>query len=329
MPSRTALRVAVVAASCASCGSALRVGPQVGPPGRMTGKPASTAAVPALGPLLATPSAAAASVARVSAAPRMDIDFYDGYVETDPVTGEQKTLALDEKEKLYLECLDAFYNEDGKQLLSNEEYEQLKLDLDFDGSKVATYSKDEIRFVLANKRYKMGKPFLNDAEYDALRNELREQGSLVVLHDGASCSPDSGLCKTDLRVDNGKTRLLYLPGTSGGLLLVMEVIFWTLHLDPILSAVLGAVPAYFFGVWFTENIFAQKPLVTQANCPDCGHLHNIYFGDLFAVQQDNIVPGGPAPDVIACKCPNCKIELEADRNKMLLITTASKIPAKA
>ena len=143
-------------------------------------------------------------------------------METDPVTGEKKTLELDEKEKLYLDCLDAFYNEGGKQLLSNEEYEQLKLDLDFVGSKVAVYSKDEIRFVIANKRFAMGKPTLKDDEYDALRNKLKDQGSLVVLHEGASCSVDTGLCKTDLRIDTGKTRLLYLPGTVGGLLLIME-----------------------------------------------------------------------------------------------------------
>merc|ERR1719182_1328709 len=102
------------------------------------------------------------AAARASLSPRMQAtDFYDEYVETDPVTGEQKTLALDEKEKLYLECLDAYYNEDGKQLLGNEEYEQLKLDLDFDGSIFTTYTKDEIRFVLANKRYKMGKPSIS------------------------------------------------------------------------------------------------------------------------------------------------------------------------
>lgn len=79
-------------------------------------------------------------------------------VETDPVTGEKKMLALDEKEKLYLECLDAFYNEGGKKLLSDDEYEQLKLDLDFEGSKVATYSKDEVLFVIANKYTKNSPP---------------------------------------------------------------------------------------------------------------------------------------------------------------------------
>ena len=176
----------------------------------------------------------------------------------------------------------------------------------------------------------MGKPILSDEEYDALRTKLRDAGSLVILHEGATCSLDTGLCKTDLRIDSGKTRLLYLPGQAGGLLLTMELCYWFLGIDPILSVILGAVPAYFFGGWFTENIFAQKPLVTQGSCPeaDCQYLIPVFFGDLFAVQQDQIVPGPPAPDVIALKCPQCKIDVEADRTKMLLITANSKLPAK-
>ena len=70
--------------------------------------------------------------------------------------------------------------------------------------------------------------------------------------------------QVDLRVDNAKMRLLYFPGVAGGLILGCELSFWTLQIDPLLSIVLSAVPAYFFGKWFTENIFAQKPLVTQA-----------------------------------------------------------------
>ena len=149
--------------------------------------------------------------------------FYDEYVQTDPVTGERTAIALDEKEKLYLECLDAFYNENGKALLSDEEYDKLKLDLDFDGSKVAVFSADEIKFVLANKRFKMGKAIMNDAEYDSLRKKLKDAGSLVVIHDAAKCSVDDGICKTDLVVDAGKTRLLYFPGTAGGLILSCEL----------------------------------------------------------------------------------------------------------
>jgi hypothetical protein len=252
--------------------------------------------------------------------------FYDEYLQTDPATGEQKTISLGEKEKLYLECLDAYYNEGGKQLLSDDEYERLKLDLDFDGSVIATYSKDEIRFVLANKRYGMGKPTLSDDAYDALREQLRSAGSLVVLHDGASCNAETGICKSDLIVDSGKTRLLYLPGTAGGLILACEFLFWTLHIDPILSIILGSVPAYFFGVWFTENIFAQEPLVTTATCPECNYLQPVFFGDLFRVNADGLVGKAPASQSqLDVKCVNCKAALTADREKMLLLTTESKV----
>jgi len=251
--------------------------------------------------------------------------FYEEYVETDPVTGEQKSLSLDEKEKLYLECLDAYYNEGGKQLLGDEEYEKLKTDLSFDGSKVSTFSADEIKFVLSNKRFKMGKPIMSDSEYDALRNKLKAAGSLVVIHDAAKCSLDDGICKTDLRIDSAKTRLLYLPGTIGALLFFCEGAFWTLHIDPLLSIVLGAVPAYFIGIWFTENIFAQKPLVTTSACPNCGNLNTVFFGDFFSVQTDGLAgPPTPPADEIMVKCTQCKQTLSADRSTMVIKTTVPK-----
>lgn len=215
----TLLRLTLVAC-LSSCAWSLRVG--LAPM-----RPTAAAATHAQCARLAAPQL---PVPRGAAAIRMQLDlddaskaFYEEYVETDPVTGEQKSLSLDEKEKLYLECLDAFYNENGKALLSDEEYDKLKLDLDFDGSKVAVFSADEIKFVLANKRFKMGKAIMNDAEYDTLRKKLKDAGSLVVIHDAAKCSVDDGICKTDLVVDAGKTRLLYFPGTAGGLILSCEL----------------------------------------------------------------------------------------------------------
>ena len=65
----------------------------------------------------------------------------------------------------------------------------------------------------------------------------------------------------------------------------------------ILSIVLGSLPAYFFGVWFTENVFAQKPLVVQATCPNCNYLQNIYFGDLFSVMTDGMAGPAAVPGV--------------------------------
>ena len=227
------------------------------------------------------------------------------YVETDPATGQQKKLSLGDKEKRYLECLDSYYNEGGKQLLGDEAYEQLKLDLDFEGSRVATFSKDEIRFLLANKRYQMGSPVLADEEYNALRETLRVAGSQVVLHDAASCNLLTGVCKSDLRVDKAKTRLLYVPGTLFALLLFCELAFWTVHIDPLLSIVLGAVPAYYAGAYFTENIFAQQPLAATAACPSCNYIQPIWFGDLFNVQTDNILGKGTSGLVGGHHYPMC------------------------
>ena len=116
-------------------------------------------------------------------------------------------------------------------------------------------------------------------------------------------------------------RLLYFPGVAGGLILGCELSFWTLHIDPLLSIVLSAVPAYFFGKWFTENIFAQQPLVTQAPCPKCNALTTVYFGDFFSVKLDGVIaPKGPPEDVLEVKCATCSEKLTADRGAMILQT---------
>jgi len=298
---------------CVSCAAALRLG---APPARMA---------PAMSHAQCARIAPLASIRMDARIDEASKSFYDEYVETDPVTGEQKSISIDDKEKLYLECLDAYYNEGGKQLVGDAEYENLKTDLAFSGAKVMTYTADEIQFLLANKRYKMGKAVLDDAAYDALRNKLKALGSLVVIHDSAKCSLDDGICKNDLRIDSGKTRLLYIPGTTAGLILACELSFWTLHLDPIISIILGAVPSYFFGIWFTENIFAQKPLVTTSACPNCGQLNTAFFGDLFSVATDGMAgPKNPPGDEIAFKCSSCKEDLLANRATMIIQTTVPK-----
>jgi hypothetical protein len=255
-------------------------------------------------------------------------DIYDDFMGLDE-TGASVPLALDEKEKLYLECLDSFYNEGGKAILPDNKYEQLKVDLEFSESRIMTYSKNEIRYLLANKRFKMGKPVLTDSEYDALRLQLKKEGSSVAMHDAPRCDMDTGVCKMDLRVDKGKTRLLYLPGWAGGLIFFSEVSYWTLHLDPLLSILLGVIPVYFFANWFTTNIFAQKPLVVTSPCPSCSQLMTVYFGDLLNVQTDGIIPkaSGPPQSQIEAICGSCKETLIADRDTMIIATLPKKVKA--
>lgn len=255
-------------------------------------------------------------------------DVYDEFLATDPKTGERLKLNLAEKEKMYLDCLDEYYNS-GKQMLSDEDYEQLKQDLSFEGSRIATFTAQEIKYLIANKRYRLGEPILDDKEYDKLRAELKAAGSVVVLHEAPTCKVDTGECKMDMRIDQAKQRLLYSPGIIVSLVVLCELSYWVLGLDPLMSLLLAAVPSYFFGVWFTENIFAQDPLVVQTACPNCNYLLTAYFGDLFKVQTDGIIgtaaPPGPQ---IELTCPNCKAALLADREKMIISSIVNEEGAK-
>ena len=61
--------------------------------------------------------------------------------------------------------------------------------------------------MIANKRYRMGKPILSDDEYDTLRKKLKGEGSVVALHDEATCKLDTGICKVrPTRIDGGTPR---------------------------------------------------------------------------------------------------------------------------
>jgi hypothetical protein len=127
----------------ASCSALALLAPRL--PGAAS---ASSAAAARPAPLAAR--FASSACARAGAV-RMDGSIYDEFLATDVATGERKIIGFAEKEKLYLDCLDAYYN-DMKPVLSDEQYQQLKSDLEFEGSKLTAFSSDEIKFLVANKR---------------------------------------------------------------------------------------------------------------------------------------------------------------------------------
>lgn len=59
-----------------------------------------------------------------------------------------QTLSLLEKEQLYLECC-AEWNVNKKALITDDEFEDLKSDLEFQGSQVILMSREEIKFMVA------------------------------------------------------------------------------------------------------------------------------------------------------------------------------------
>jgi hypothetical protein len=142
MPTRATTTLAVlIQAGC--CSALTLLAPRM--PGAASASAAAVALPAPLAARIASPLCARAG------AVRMDGSIYDEFLATDVATGERKIIGFAEKEKLYLDCLDAYYN-DEKPVLSDEEYKQLKTDLDFEGSKLTAFSQDEIKFLIANKR---------------------------------------------------------------------------------------------------------------------------------------------------------------------------------
>ena len=91
------------------------------------GQPRAAAAA---APLTAWSGKSTVARLRMAEVDKESASIYDDFMGLDD-SGASVPLALEEKEKLYLECLDAFYNEGGKEVLSEVKYEQLKLDLEF------------------------------------------------------------------------------------------------------------------------------------------------------------------------------------------------------
>jgi hypothetical protein len=82
------------------------------------------------------------------------------------------------KELIYFDTLYNFYHTK-QSLLDNDDYEELKENLTWEGSAVATMNKKEALFVTAVAASRRGDSILGEAEYKELKSELKKQGSWV------------------------------------------------------------------------------------------------------------------------------------------------------
>jgi hypothetical protein len=83
------------------------------------------------------------------------------------------------KELMYFDSLHAYYTT-GKAILNDNDYDELHDNLTWEGSSVATMSRNEVKFVSAVAASKRGEPVMDDAEYTALKSSLKSEGSWVV-----------------------------------------------------------------------------------------------------------------------------------------------------
>jgi hypothetical protein len=86
------------------------------------------------------------------------------------------------KELIFLDCLYHYYR-DNQVLLEDEMYNELKEQLTWEGSAVATMRGNEALFVTAVANSRRGTPIMEDSEYSTLKEELKQAGSWVATRE--------------------------------------------------------------------------------------------------------------------------------------------------
>ncbi|GMH28887.1 hypothetical protein Nepgr_030730 [Nepenthes gracilis] len=227
--------------------------------------------------------------------------------------------SIGELEQEFLQALQAFYYE-GKAIMSNEEFDNLKEELMWEGSSVVMLSPDEQRFLEASMAYVAGKPILTNEEFDELKLRLKMEGSEIVV-EGPRCSLRSRKVYSDLSVDYFKMFLLYVPAAvvALGLFFFLDdltgfEITYLLELPEPFSFIFtwfAAVPLIVFLSQSLTKLIVKDFLILKGICPNCGTENNSFFGTILTISS-----GGATNKV---KCSNCGTELVFD-SKTRLIT---------
>ncbi|GFZ06921.1 PGR5-like B [Actinidia rufa] len=226
--------------------------------------------------------------------------------------------SLGELEQEFLQALQAFYYE-GKAIMSNEEFDNLKEELMWEGSSVVMLSSDEQKFLEASMAYVSGKPIMNDEEYDQLKMKLKMDGSEIVV-EGPRCSLRSKKVYSDLSVDYLKMFLLNVPAAVIALTLFFFLddltgfeITYLLELPEPFSFIFtwfAALPLILFLAQSITNFIVKDFLILRGPCPNCGTENVSFFGTILSISN-----GGSTNTV---KCSNCGTVMAYDSSTRLI-----------
>ncbi|KAI3707065.1 hypothetical protein L6452_25256 [Arctium lappa] len=222
---------------------------------------------------------------------------------------QQKKKSLGEMEQDFLQALQSFYYE-GKAIMSNEEFDNLKEELMWEGSSVVMLSSDEQKFLEAAMAYVSGNPIMSDAEYDKLKMQLKKDGSDIVV-EGPRCSLRTRKVYSDLSVDYLKMFLINVPAAvvAVGLFFFLDditgfEITYLLELPEPFSFIFTWFAALPFILWLSfsfTNLIVKDFLILKGICPNCGTENNSFFGTILSISS-----GGTTNSV---KCTNCQTVL--------------------
>ncbi|CAH1451485.1 unnamed protein product [Lactuca virosa] len=231
---------------------------------------------------------------------------------------KQQKKSLGEMEQDFLQALQAFYYE-GKATMSNEEFDNLKEELMWEGSSVVMLSSDEQKFLEAAMAYVSGNPIMSDVEYDKLKMQLKKDGSEIVV-EGPRCSLRTRKVYSDLSVDYLKMFLINVPAAvvAVGLFFFLDditgfEITYLLELPEPFSFIFTWFAALPFILWLSfsfTSLIVKDFLILKGICPNCGTENNSFFGTILSISS-----GGTTNSV---KCTNCQTPLVFDQNTRLI-----------
>ncbi|KAL3943839.1 MAG: hypothetical protein SGBAC_002090 [Bacillariaceae sp.] len=231
------------------------------------------------------------------------------YCQIDESTGDMIRLTVAEKERIFIDALQSYYV-NGRQLLPDEEFDALKEDLAWSGSKLVNLNRAETKYLSAMQAYMKGTPILADKEFDALKAELKESGSQIAVESEPKCYIDTGVCKVTLQEDKFRSNLLYLP--AGAALLVVwlglgfEFIEPFIRINPLILLAIGSPFIYNGAKIVTDGFIFKDNEILYGPCPSCETENRVYFGEILGVEGFS--------DVAEIKCTKCKEVITVQRN---------------
>lgn len=229
----------------------------------------------------------------------------------DEDTGKKIRLTVAEKERIFLDALQSYYAS-GRQLLTDEDFDQLKEDLEWNGSSVVSVNRQESKYLAAMEAYLKGKPIMDDVEFDNLKTELKESGSKFAVETEPKCYIDTGVCKVTFQEDKFRSNLLYLPaGLTLAVVwlgLAFEIVEPFIRVNPLILFALGFPLIYQGAQKITEEFLFENKLVAYGPCPSCEAESRIYFGNILGVEGFT--------DESNAKCPTCKEVITVQRRTL-------------
>jgi len=258
-----------------------------------------------------------------SGADQADCIPEEEFCMVDKESGDRIRLTLEEKERIFMDALQAYYFNQ-KQTLSDEDFDLLKEDLTWNGSDKVQMNRKEGTYLAAVQSYLQGSPSMSDSDFDKLKQELKEEGSEFAVSREPQCYVDTGICKVTLKRDNFRNNLLYLP--AGGILFLAwlglgyELIEPIVPLNPLILTLLGAFPIYKGSIKITEDYIFQNSAIVYGPCPGCSAENRVYFGDILGVEGFS--------DISTTKCSKCKVVFNIQRNTLRASTIPKQVKLK-